>query len=163
MGTLRVGVHKLYKPTSKGENAEMLSYHDQARSTADAQLVRDLVTSLNGEYSAIICYEKLAACSPTEEIRKRILEIRQDEIKHFQQFAHLYTCLTGCVPTPKLTEVCASEFRAGVKASFKDEQNTVDYYLKISDQVRDPYVKELFRRTAADEQNHAVWFLSFLC
>ncbi|MEC0092419.1 ferritin-like domain-containing protein [Paenibacillus macquariensis] len=140
----------------------MLSHYDQSRTAAEPQLVRDLMTSLNGEYSAITCYEKLAAMAPTVEIKKRILEIRQDEIRHFQQFAHVYTCLTGCSPAPKLSEACATEYRAGVLASFKDEQNTVDYYLKVSDQVRDTYVKDLFRRTAADEQNHAVWFLSFL-
>lgn len=141
----------------------MLSNYNQGRRAAEARLVQDLITSMNGEYSAITCYEKLATLSPTEEIRKQILEIRQDEIRHFQQFAHVYTCLTGCLPAPQLTEACATEYKAGVLAAFKDEQNTVDYYLKVSDHVQDKYVKELFRRTAADEQNHAVWFLSFLC
>jgi len=140
----------------------MLSHYDQARSAARTQLVRDLMTSLNGEYHAITCYEKLAALAPTEEVNKKILEIRQDEIRHFQHFSHLYTRLTGCLPAPKLSEACATEYRAGVLASFKDEQTTVDYYLRVSDYVQVPYVKELFRRTAADEQNHAVWFLSFL-
>ncbi|OAB47610.1 ferritin-like domain-containing protein [Paenibacillus antarcticus] len=140
----------------------MLSHYDQARSAAQTQLVRDLMKTLNGEYHAITCYEKLAALAPTEEVKRKISEIRQDEIRHFQHFSHLYTRLTGCLPAPKLTEACATEYRAGVLASFTDEQNTVEYYLKVSDQVRDNYVKDLFRRTAADEQNHAVWFLSFL-
>ncbi|MBK5441663.1 hypothetical protein JFU13_01025 [Peribacillus sp. TH24] len=36
------------------------------------------------------------------------------------------------------------------------------FYLGIADEVTNPSIKEAFRRAAADEQNHAVWFLYYL-
>jgi rubrerythrin len=37
----------------------------------------------------------------------------------------------------------------------------VDFYLEITDYTTSSYIKEVFRRAAADEQNHAVWFLYY--
>ena len=45
--------------------------------------------------------------------------------------------------------------------ALKDEQQTVDFYLEISDEATNQFVKEAFQRAAADEQNHAVWFLYY--
>lgn len=128
----------------------------------EMQFLHNLVKAINGEYSAIICYEQLARLAPTEEARKQILEIREDEIRHFQVFCHIYQMLTGRQHTPQMTEQCKDNFIDGVQASFKDEQETTDFYLSMADNTRDPYIQEQFRRAAADEQNHAVWFLYFL-
>ena len=46
--------------------------------------------------------------------------------------------------------------------AFKDEQETVDFYLDLADQTQDQSIKKVFQRAAADEQNHAVWFLYLL-
>jgi rubrerythrin len=128
----------------------------------DRSIVNDIAKAINGEYSAIVCYEQLAKMAPNETQRNRILEIRKDEMHHYQVFSHMYRSLTGRQPSPQLTEACATDYQTGVEAALKDEQETVDYYLDISDKVKDPYMKEQFRRAAADEQNHAVWFLYFL-
>ncbi|RUS42670.1 ferritin-like domain-containing protein [Cohnella sp. AR92] len=122
----------------------------------------DLEKALNGEYSAIACYEQLAKLAPNEEQRNRILEIRNDEIRHYQIISQMYVTMAGKQPAPQLTEPCPTEYKAGLLAAFKDEQETVDFYLGITDQTNIPYVKETFRRIAADEQNHAVWFLYLL-
>ncbi|WP_248924176.1 ferritin-like domain-containing protein [Paenibacillus hamazuiensis] len=132
------------------------------RYAADAGLVADIVKAINGEYSAIACYEGLSALAPGEEERNRILEIRQDEIGHFRVFNEIYYMLTGKRHEPQMTESCPSEYRAGVMFAFKDEQETVDFYHEIADKAHHPYIKEQFRRAAADEQNHAVWFLFLL-
>ncbi|TKI89263.1 ferritin-like domain-containing protein, partial [Bacillus wiedmannii] len=49
----------------------------------------------------------------------------------------------------------------GLEFAIQDEQKTVDFYLEISDEASDAHLKELLRRIAADEQNHAVWFLYY--
>lgn len=49
----------------------------------------------------------------------------------------------------------------GLELALQDEQTTVDFYLDIADKTSDQYMKEIFRRAAADEQNHAVWFLYY--
>src|SRR5690348_11049718 len=101
----------------------------------DSVLVTDIAKAINGEYSAIACYEQLAKLAPTAEERNRILEIREDELKHYRLFTHLYTALTGTQPTPQLVEQCPTEYRAGLEFAFKDEQKTVDFYLEISDKA----------------------------
>lgn len=122
---------------------------------------KDLERAINGEYSAINCYTKLANLASKEKERNQILEIRQDEIKHFQQFSQIYLSLTGKQPHPKIIEECPNVYVNGLEFALQDEQRTVDFYLKISDKTTDPYMKEVFRRAAADEQNHAVWFLYY--
>ncbi|MEX2104134.1 MAG: ferritin family protein, partial [Bacilli bacterium] len=87
---------------------------------------------------------------------------RNDEIKHYQAFTQIYVSLTGWQPSPQIIEQCETEYAAGLRASFKDEQNTTDFYLDIAEKSNDPYIKETFRRASADEQNHAVWFLYYL-
>lgn len=131
-------------------------YRNQERMAAD------LEAAINGEYSAIQCYAKLAELAPNEAIRKQILEIRKDEVKHFQHFSQAYTYLTNQQPKPKVTETCPDDFRSGAEFAFHDEQHTVDFYLEAADRATDPAVKKVFRRAAADEQQHAVWFLYFL-
>jgi len=125
-------------------------------------LIKEMEKAMNGEYGAIICYTKLANLAPNEEERKRILEIRSDEMIHFQQIAQLYVNVTGKQPQPKMIEACPETYVKGLEEAFHDEQVTVDFYMKIADETTNPYVKEVFKRAAVDEQNHAVWFLYYL-
>lgn len=125
------------------------------------KLIREVEKAINGEYSAIQCYSRIASLAPTERERRQILEIRKDEQKHFQQFVQLYVSLTGKQPQPKITEPCPNTYRKGLEFALIDEQNAVDFYLEISDETTNQYIKQLFHRAAADEQNHAVWFLYY--
>ncbi|MBO0958650.1 ferritin-like domain-containing protein [Neobacillus sp. MM2021_6] len=124
-------------------------------------LVQDVEKAINGEYSASECYARLANLAPSKKEREQILEIRQDEIKHYQQFVQIYRGLTGVPPQPKITENCPDTFLKGLEFALEDEQKTVDFYMEIADSATDPFIKEVFRRAAADEQNHAVWFLYY--
>jgi rubrerythrin len=125
------------------------------------KLIRELEKAINGEYNAINCYEKLANLAPNEKEKSRILEIRQDESKHYQQFDQIYTRLTGRKPQPKISEECPEVYLNGLEFALQDEQTTVDFYLEVADGISDQTIKEAFRRAASDEQNHAVWFLYF--
>jgi rubrerythrin len=124
-------------------------------------LTQDILKAINGQYSAIACYTRLAEIAPNEEERKQILEIRKDEIAHYQTFTQIYIALTGSQPTPQITEACPPNYMDGLQFALKDEQETVDFYLDIADKAQDPYIKKSFKRAAADEQNHAVWFLYY--
>jgi len=128
----------------------------------DAALAGDLIKAINGEFSAVTCYEQLARLAPSEGAKKRILEIRDDEVRHLRFFQQAYRHLTGQTHTPVQTEACPREYREGVNSSYIDEQETVDFYLKMSDRAQDPALKDTLRRIAMDEQNHAVWFLYLL-
>lgn len=137
-------------------------YHYYGDYRQTEKLVRDVEKAINGEYSAIRCYEKLANIATSQREKKQIQEIRKDEQKHFNQFVQLYSSLTGRQPQPKITEECPRTYVRGLEFAFWDEQNTVDFYHEIADETNNPYIKDLFRRAAADEQNHAVWFMYFL-
>lgn len=137
-------------------------YQENVIYRQNQKLISDIEKAINGEYSAIQCYSNISRMAPTEQVRNRILEIRKDEQKHFQQFVQIFTSLTGHQPQPKIVEGCPNNYRQGLEFAFQDEQKTVDFYLEIADETNNQYIKEVFRRAAADEQNHAVWFLYYL-
>lgn len=128
----------------------------------DSQLVNDIQKTINAEYSAVICYEKLAKMAPAKDESERIFEIQKDEQRHLEEFSRIYTNLTGKKPNYQIIEECPDNYRAGIEFAFKDEQEAVDFYLDIADRAKDSIIKERFRRAAADEQNHAVWFMFFI-
>ncbi|MBM7573279.1 ferritin family protein [Aquibacillus albus] len=144
------------------------SYHYGTQNNAyyrmpnETQLINDIQKAINAEYSAIACYEHLANMAPTNDLKERILEIQQDEKRHFQEFSSIYKHLTGQQPTYKIIEECPENYKAGIEFAFKDEQEAVDFYLDIADKTNDPFIKDRFRCAAADEQNHAVWFMFFI-
>lgn len=138
------------------------TYYPYTYSTFDTNLSTDLEKAINGEYSAIVCYEQLAQLAPTAAIREQIIEIRNDEIRHYQQFQRIYTYLTGQQFTPKLTEQCPNTYMEGIDYAFHDEQHTVDFYLEVARKTQHSFIKESFSQAAADEQQHAVWFLYFI-
>lgn len=126
------------------------------------ELIADLTTALSGEYNAIHCYEILANQAPNQEMKNRILEIRNDEMRHYHMFAQIYYSITGAQPVSELTEECPDNFNSGVRAAFINEQETVDFYHKTARKYNNPMIKEAFTQASEDEQNHAVWFLYFM-
>jgi rubrerythrin len=137
-------------------------FYDYYRTPYDIQLAKDIQKAINAEYSAVDCYKKLADMAPTKQEKNNILEIRKDEERHLKEFSQIYTNLTGKDPSYKITEECPEKYKVGIEFAFNDEQKAVDFYLDIADKANDIAIKDRFRRAAADEQNHAVWFLFFL-
>lgn len=137
-------------------------YQTNPRNTFDVSLINDIQKAINGEYGAIGCYEQLSRIAKTQAEKDQILEIRQDEIRHFEEFSRIYRELTGRQPVAESIETCPDQYKEGVEFAFRDEQETVDFYLDMADKSQNPVIKETFRRAAADEQNHTVWFLYFL-
>ncbi|MCD8509053.1 MAG: ferritin-like domain-containing protein [Bacillus sp. (in: Bacteria)] len=88
--------------------------------------------------------------------------MRQDELKHFDQFSYLYETYTGRKYAPKFVEESHEEYLDMLKVVFEKEQEAVDEYLELSDLPLQSHIRRVFRRAAADEQNHAVWVLAFL-
>ena len=130
--------------------------------SASTDTLEDILKAINGEYTAISCYELLANQAPNTEIKNRILEIRNDEMRHYESFWRLYFSLTGKQASPQFTRQCPADYKSGILAAFIDEQETVDFYHTIARNTDNPVIKDLFTRASADEQNHAVWFLHFI-
>lgn len=134
--------------------------HDPTNLTSTySSLLADLTKTINSEFTAIHCYKQLASIAPSEEVKNRILEIRKDEIRHFQTFSSIYLSLTGMHHSPQITEQCPTNYKNGIISSFHDEQEAVDFYHEVA--RKNPIVMGVYNQIAADEQNHAVWFLFF--
>ena len=73
------------------------NYYDWYRQ--NDKLISDIEKSYKWIYSAISRYAKLANMAPNQVEQKQILEIRNDEIKHFHNFVQIYTNLTGRTET----------------------------------------------------------------
>ncbi|MCY7781281.1 MULTISPECIES: ferritin family protein [unclassified Bacillus (in: firmicutes)] len=129
---------------------------------ADPVLIQNLKKAIHAEFSAIQCYRKLAELTHRDDVRKQIEEIRRDEMRHLREFSTLYGAITGKPIMPKQTEKCPDNFTRGLDAAFKDEQRTVDFYLRTAEETSNLKAKGIFTRAARDEQNHAVWFLYYL-
>ncbi|WP_336045966.1 ferritin-like domain-containing protein [Solibacillus ferritrahens] len=125
-------------------------------------IVMNLTKALEGEYNAIRFYEHLAQLAPNDEIKKRILEIRKDEMRHYHGFSYIFTCLTGQQPSPRISEPLPTDLKQGIITAFHDEQEAVEFYHRVARETNIPYISHQFRSNAADEQNHAVWFLYFM-
>ncbi len=136
----------------------MPNFPNQTSTYSD--LLADLTKTINSEFTAIRCYEQLASIAPSQEAKNRILEIRKDEMRHFRMFSNIYFSLTGMPPAPQLAEQCPADFASGLISSFHDEQQAVDFYHEVARNY--PLVREAYNQAAADEQNHAVWFLFFI-
>lgn len=130
--------------------------------SVNTEVLDNILKALNSEYNTIPCYELLANQAPNPDIKNRILEIRNDEIRHFETFWRLYISLTGNQPNLQITKQCPTDFNSGVLDAFIDEQETVDFYHDIARSANNPVIKDTFTQAAADEQNHAVWFLYFM-
>jgi len=125
-------------------------------------VLKDLRKAIDGEHDAICCYEVLVNQAPDEKIKKRILEILNDEIRHYEMFSHIYFCLTGQHYSPQKQTTCPPTYKEGINHAFHDEQETVDFYHEMARKIHDPWISHAFSDAASDEQNHAVWFLYFM-
>lgn len=126
------------------------------------ELITDISKAIISEYEAIHCYGYLINQTSNSEIKEQIIEIRNDEICHYQTFYNLYLSLTKTHPHVSSAKQCPPDFKNGIITAFKDEQKTVDFYHEIARNINEMYIKEPFQQAALDEQNHAIWFLYFM-
>lgn len=131
--------------------------HSSYSVQSESHILSDVAQSIQGQYEAIHYYSKLATLAPDARDQEQILEIRADEVKHYHTFRQLYRSLTGKEPRVREGSLPKS-FKEGVKYAIQDELKTVDFYLSISDKAKNPSIKEIYRRAALDEQQHASWF-----
>lgn len=91
-----------------------------------------------------------------------IRNIIVDELRHYEQFTAMFHTLTGREPNSDISREWLEEENQVIYASFKAEQKNVTLYLDLSERAPTPLFKQQFERASADEQNHAIWFLSIL-
>lgn len=127
----------------------------------DAALIQDIAKAIQGEYEAIQYYARLAMLAPNPVIRQTILDIRNDEIRHFNRFSRTYVMLTGRSPevTPGPMPVT---FMQGVQYAYNDETKAAAFYQRIASSTSMPRIQRQFYRASQDEQRHAAYFRSLM-
>ena len=120
----------------------------------DPRLFQDINRAINDKFSAIHYYTRLAEMAPSEPFRQYILAVRQDEINHYGNFSNAYFELTKRYPQVSKAVDLPKNYKQGIRNSIKAERQTVPFYMNIAQRVTNPNMKEMFIRTANDEQRH---------
>lgn len=119
---------------------------------------QNLGKAINGEYNAVRKYEKLAQLTPNEDFRQIILNIRNDEVKHFRIFSEIYSQISGG-KKPQITESpLPGSFNEGVEESIRDELGDSEFYQVTSTLTNDPVFMRVLLNASHDEQRHSTWF-----
>ena len=125
---------------------------------SDVVLV-DIAKAVNGEFHAIRRYSRMMELTSNPSIQAILREIRRDEKKHFHRFASIYSAWTGGKQVALRKNQVPSSFEAGVKESIQAEQKDVEFYRRIAEQTRVPYIQRSFLDASYDERRHANWFI----
>lgn len=117
---------------------------------------------INEKEQTIERYEQLTTIAPNDEIKDGIIKILFDEKRHLGQLQEMHENLTGkrFVSTPGKN--FPKTFRQGLISAFKSELESAQNFMDLAGKVDDEFIKDLFKRVAFDEQNHALWFHFYL-
>lgn len=149
-------VHYVHWPVPVQERRRVVDTRDQA-------MAAEILRAVQREERAGNFYERLAQQAPSENVRTLIMIIRDERIKHLQNFSQLYRQMTGREPQLLQEPVPAPEtFTRGVELAIRDELESVDAYRDIADGSADPRIKRAFQRAAEDEYRHSTWFANIL-
>ncbi len=122
------------------------------------QLLQDMNKAINDEFQAIHYYTELAKLAPSQQWRRTVLAIRQDEIKHFYWFSNAYKQLSAKFPKLSLKTTLPASFKSGVRDSINEERDTVPFYRRLASRITDPQIRDQFLSAANDEQRHSEIF-----
>lgn len=135
----------------------------RAVDTTDRSLAAEILQAVHREERAGNFYTRLAELAPTENVKVLITIIKDERIKHLQNFSQLYSRLTGREPQLLRESVPAPEsFQRGVELAIRDELEAVDSYRDIVERATDPRIRRAFQRAAEDEQRHSTWYANIL-
>ncbi|WP_280770926.1 ferritin-like domain-containing protein [Salipaludibacillus daqingensis] len=123
--------------------------------------LNELKETINQKYSAKHRYQQLIHDSNNHQTEV-IATIMEDENKHYEQLSDMYQHLTGRKPDPVIFNDWFKNSEEDFSDLFKAEQKNVKLYLNLSTKAPTPLFRRQFERAAAEEQNHAVWFLYLL-
>ncbi|MDP4092343.1 MAG: ferritin-like domain-containing protein [Bacillota bacterium] len=136
------------------QNTEMYNAYVYPQNLPTAlQLIQDAV---EGETEDRLFYSYLINTAPTEEEKRIITGIRDDEIKHFSLFRQIYFELTGQVLAPPANASFQqpATYCDGLKRALLGEQNAVGKYRKILFAMQDRRIINIMVEIITDEIRH---------
>ncbi|MFQ5626275.1 MAG: bacterioferritin [Methyloligellaceae bacterium] len=132
--------------------------------SANAKVIKDLQTGLSMELAAVNQYLLHALITEDWGLNKLAAKMReemQEELGHVEGYAQRIIFLKG---DPELTAAKpphrAQALEDMFEADLRDEQDAVKFYTEAArraDEAGDIGTRDIFERTAMDEEGHAVW------
>ena len=113
--------------------------------------------AVQGEKEDEIFYNYLISKAPTEEEKRIISDIRDDEIKHNKMFREIYTYFTG-EELPKATQGKMEEPKSyldGVRKALFGELSAMERYRIIRAGLPNRYYRDMVFEILTDEMKHA--------
>ena len=132
--------------------------------SANAKVIKDLQTALSMELTAVNQYLLHALVCEVWGLTKLAAKMREEmaeELAHVEAYAQRIVFLKG---DPELTPAKAPHRAQALEdmfeADLRDEQEAIQFYTRAArtaDEAGDIGTRDIFERTALDEEGHMVW------
>ena len=122
-----------------------------------------LEKAIRDEVEAIRLYDHLIEMAPDQFQKDVIIEIRDDEVRHLNNFQAVYCRFMGCTydyPEPQVPR--PKNYCRGLVDAFNDELEAYEFYKANYFCNRDSFVKKAYLDARLDENEHAQWFNNFI-
>jgi len=131
---------------------------------ANAKVIENLQTAVSMELAAVnqyLLHALVAADWGLDRLAAKMREEMQEELGHAENYARRIVFLKGdpvlkAAKTPHRAQALRDMF----EADLRDEQDAIKFYTqaaRTADEVDDIGTRDLFERTALDEEGHMAW------
>jgi len=131
---------------------------------ANAKVIENLQTALSMELAAVNQYLLHALVADDwglDRLAAKMREEMQEELGHTERYARRIVFLKGdpvlkAAKTPHRAQALQDMF----EADLRDEQDAIKFYTqaaRVADEADDIGTRDLFERTALDEEGHMAW------
>ena len=132
--------------------------------SANRKVIEDLQTALSMELAAVnqyLLHALVAEDWGLEKLAAKMREEMQEEVGHAEEYARRIVFLKGDpelkpAKTPHRAQALTDMF----EADLRDEQDAIKFYTqaaRAADEAGDIGTRDLFERTALDEEGHMAW------
>lgn len=139
------------------------------------QTILSFFSSPQGEFTSLTqyCYEHWILSTKYPELSQDLMGIAKIEMYHFDILGQLITLLGGdpkyaylrnnrATPWNGFLVSIQKEPKSMLLFNIKSEQDTINNYLHLSKELKDPYLSAIFKRLALDEEVHLNLFRKHL-
>ncbi len=144
------------------DNSYPIFYNDPDDLVKALELIKK---AIEGEKEDEMFYTQLIQAAPTEEQKRIIRSIRDDEKKHDAYFREIYEDLVGDVPDRSLEVtrvIMPIDYISGLGRAFAGEVQTVKEYRPIREAMPNQYYRDILFEIITDELRHAALYNNLL-
>lgn len=146
-----------HKPPGRTPEHRLPEYRPPGRPSAgrDFKLYDDISEAVIREVHSYNFYTKLAALAPGMRLRQTIINIREDEARHYGSFTAALQKLGARMPMIPAGGA-PSSVQEGLREAIKAETEAAAFYKSIASRTQSRSIQTQFHNAARDEQQHAL-------